>query len=412
MKPGLRLTAIILSVWAFILSGCSDNVKFSRSTANVLAKSPGGVSQPTPPGPGSETPPDIEEPPVEEPPAEEPPAEEPPPVVENPPGEEEPGDGGEEPIPDFQRGQETFTQEASGGKVDILVVVDNSDSMVIDHMEKKFAKKFHNFISDLQGVDYQIGVTTTDIDSGSDREGWNGKLDFLGATNQKILTPSTADGATLFRDTVGRDETMDCRLSQLKDKPCGSNNEQALGALVQAVSRRDSDNHSFFRPDADLAVILATDEDEMSKGEAGATTAADVMAAVKGAWPHKNFWAYGIIIEPGDDACLKKQRKEEFFGQAGEFGTKIAELVTLTQGKTVSICSGDYAHGLKDLRNRVSTGLLLHEVTLAHEPVPGSVKVVLTPMVSIGHKVEGKKVIFDQAPPKGTKIDIEYLYRK
>src|SRR5690606_34653408 len=45
-------------------------------------------------------------------------------------------------------------------KVDVLIVIDNSGSM--EYEQRNMAQRVRNFISILRGLDWQIGVTTTD----------------------------------------------------------------------------------------------------------------------------------------------------------------------------------------------------------------------------------------------------------
>ncbi len=59
-----------------------------------------------------------------------------------------------------------YTATAGYGKVDILIVNDNSASMSFE--QARLAPRFSCFISDLdsRSIDYRIGMTTTDV-SGS-----------------------------------------------------------------------------------------------------------------------------------------------------------------------------------------------------------------------------------------------------
>ena len=56
-----------------------------------------------------------------------------------------------------------YTATAGYGKVDILIVNDNSASMSFE--QARLAPRFANFIGDLdsRNIDYRIGMTTTDV---------------------------------------------------------------------------------------------------------------------------------------------------------------------------------------------------------------------------------------------------------
>ncbi|MGA9521676.1 MAG: choice-of-anchor D domain-containing protein, partial [Myxococcaceae bacterium] len=107
------------------------------------------------------------------------------------------------------RNTDTFVQDQKP-KADVLFTVDDSCSM--DVHQNNLANNFASFISYAQSanVDWQIGVTTTDMDDAytSPFPGIPGKADgakgrLLGdANNPKILTPTTQDVVNKFRAKV------------------------------------------------------------------------------------------------------------------------------------------------------------------------------------------------------------------
>src|SRR5690606_16535256 len=83
------------------------------------------------------------------------------------------------PKPDVKSGSNEFNPPALEGapKVDILFVVDNSGSMSND--QNILAQSFGDFIKSFKArdVDYQIGVTSTDVTAYGNGKYWNdGKL--------------------------------------------------------------------------------------------------------------------------------------------------------------------------------------------------------------------------------------------
>ncbi len=299
---------------------------------------------------------------------------------------------------------EVFEQYSANGKVDILVISDNSQSM--DKEQQKMASRFPNFISGLSGKDWQMGITTTDLSGKTFST--NGKLLYLTGTSQKILKPTTANAESLFKNTVEREETINCATKG----ECPSTVEEPLRGTILAMQNRFTTNAGFFRDDADFAVVVLSDEDEMGKRTSQSTKPEEVLAHFKDAWgTRKNITFYGVIVKPGDSDCYKKQKDQDplswLGGGGAQYGTAVAEAVALTGGTLSSICDSDYGANLTDIGNHIRE--LLTSVQLAKQPVASSVVVRFTPASNaVGWKVLGNKVVFDKAPAPSTKIEVNY----
>jgi hypothetical protein len=134
-------------------------------------------------------------------------------------------------------------------QVDILFVVDDSPSMVHEHLKVKDA--FADFIFEVNEseADWHIGVTTTDMESDD-----GGVL--LGP-EPLFITPETPQYPGHFMakiDSVGTD---------------GSGWEKGLMAAERALldgpdGFADSANVGFLRPEADLAIVVISDENDCS----------------------------------------------------------------------------------------------------------------------------------------------------
>jgi hypothetical protein len=295
---------------------------------------------------------------------------------------------------------QTFTQDESANKVDILIVNDNSYSMYQDQL--KMAQKFDSFISSIQDIDYQIGMITTDSDLIP--KGTFGHLIPWEGTKSKLLTPQTPKAKDVFRATIARKETLECG----NGKPCPSGDEQPLLGMIHALNSRSSANNGFFREKVDFVVVVLSDEDELSDGPAHATKAKDVLNAFEASFGKtKKMAAHGIVIVPGDETCRKSQAKETING-AAYFAHHVAELADLTSGSLGSICSPDYSATLSNISRQVRR--LVGTLELHQAPKPGTVTVSFTPEMSIPFTVEGSKVIFDTPPPAGTRVEISYEY--
>jgi len=139
-----------------------------------------------------------------------------------------------------------FTQEVRR-QVDILLVVDNSCSMVDEQI--KLARNFDNFIDQFleAEVDYQIGVVTTDMTDTTQA----GRL--VGETKIVDSTMDLDTARSTFEDNV---------------KVCatGSGFERGLAAAEAALSEPiiSNENAGFLRDDAALSIVFVSDEEDGS----------------------------------------------------------------------------------------------------------------------------------------------------
>lgn len=311
--------------------------------------------------------------------------------VEFAPGKNHPSQPDEDPG-GFDIQKDTFFQKGGNPAVDILFVVDNSGSMADE--QAKLGDRIKNFLSHLDGVDWQLGITTTDVSNGS--YGLRGSLLTWEGTGSKILTKDVTNFEKTFLKTVVRKETSDC------SHDCPSGDEQALKAVMLAMDKRNSTNAGFFRLNADLAVVFLSDEDEMSTGPVNATKPEDVLAHFRSIWGDtKRMDAYGIVIAPGDTACYNEQ-----YSSGGNFGTHVASLVDKTRGLLGSICDQDYGSTLGQIGDRVLT--LLTSFELTKKPMMNSILVKMDPEQNISWQLKGKAIKFSSAPAAGTRITISY----
>lgn len=298
---------------------------------------------------------------------------------------------------------ESFTQDDSANKVDILVINDNSYSMEVE--QKKMAERFPSFVSALGDLDYQISMTTTDADSADPKLNLSGSVVNWAGTTSKVLTPSTANASNVFKNTIKRAETIGCG-----DRgDCPSGNEQPLKVSMLAMDKRFTNNAGVFRDNVDLAIVVLSDEDEMSNGPVTATKPAEVINRFQALFGKtKSLRVFGIVVQSGDDKCRKAQLAQTEGGNGAFYATHVEELARLTGGSTKSICDADYSSSLADISKSVRK--LVGTFELGGTPKLGSVKVVLTPQPAkaIGWHVEGKNLIFDTPPAAGTRVEVNY----
>ncbi len=213
--------------------------------------------------------------------------------------------------------KDTFVQKASA-KIDVLWIVDNSASM--QQEQANLAANFNAFISVVEDseVDYQIGVTSTDVDL------HGGSL--LGSP--KIIVPGTnAESQFAANVQVGID---------------GGGHEQGLLAAHTALSEPmiSSGNAGFLRADAALAMIFVSDEDDHSFGMI--TYYRRFFEQLKGVGNENRVMAAAIV---GDqpDGCSNPST-----GSAAA-GTRYHQLAQAVGGNIGSICSDDFGATLNQM---------------------------------------------------------------
>ncbi len=88
----------------------------------------------------------------------------------------------------------SFDDDGSGAKVDILFVVDNSGSMYEE--QGRLSTALASFITSIGAIDWQIGITTTDVSDGT--YGLKGSLLPFAGLGSKVLTKRSPNYATAF----------------------------------------------------------------------------------------------------------------------------------------------------------------------------------------------------------------------
>ncbi len=283
------------------------------------------------------------------------------------------------------------------GKVDFLIVNDNSGSMAAD--QRKMATKFPMFLDSLKQLDYRIAMTTTDI-SGATSQAYsetnrrpptvngpsainqngalqNGNLIAFG-NGKKYLEGSDnsviGSNTTYFNTAIERKETQDCENSGYTI--CPSDDERGVFAANLAV-----DKNEFVRSGSHLAIIVLSNEDERgisderSAGKPSFNTLNDDLTLIRTVYvrekydlpktladkvaakfPGKPFSVHPIIIKPGDDTCLAQESNPAQNIRSKE-GYTYQELYQLVGGKSTigSICNSDYTQTLQTIGNQLQT---------------------------------------------------------
>jgi len=233
-------------------------------------------------------------------------------------------------------------------RIDILFVIDNSDSMIEE--QEALGDNFARFLryidpdparsGEPNEVDYRIAVTTTD----ASRSG--GRL--IRARRPQapyILRPGeTYNPVTEMQAILDAIETGGAREQGF---------EAALLGLGRASELTDAEGPMFLREGAWLYVIVVSDEDDSSRGEVQYWYRR--FETLKGVG-NENTITFSAIAGPLPAGC----------GDEARPGVRYAQLASLTGGVLGSICTSDWGATLEELA--ISGIGLVKRFQLSHPP--------------------------------------------
>lgn len=286
-------------------------------------------------------------------------------------------------------------------KLDVLFVVDNSLGMLEE--QTKLGARIESFLGNLEGIEWQVGVTTTDT-SAHAIFGLRGEL-LQFSNGEKMLTAQSSDYQNLFLETITRDE--DIKICQEDESiSCPSRFSRPFKAILGAIEKRDNLNQNFFREGADLAVVIISDTDHSTVNDT--TTVDGVLAEFHSVWGYsKQLRVYAMIIEPDDQGCFETQSGQLNATTDAAYGTQIADLVAETLGQTGNICQDDYGDSLAAVGSDARQ--LVRSLYLENEPVPSTVTIVFEPAENkVSWTVDGQTIQFDESLKPDTQLTVEY----
>ena len=215
------------------------------------------------------------------------------------------------------------TDEASFDTVppqDVLFVVDDSCSM--SEEQAKLASGFQAFFDEISGIDWHVGIVTTDMVDFARR----GKL-VAHTDGDVVLDPTDANPVARFNSMVlvGTDGDADER-----------GRDAAYAALV---TRADQENAGFLRDDSGLSIVFISDEDDYSTG---APEDLDTFLAARTFTPQ----VFSIVGMGGGDwnSCSLEE------------GVKYRALSTAYPGGEHDICAESFEQVLTDIGVGVQGG--------------------------------------------------------
>ncbi len=266
---------------------------------------------------------------------------------------------------DVQAGSSNFGQQVTyNTQVDVLWVIDTSGSMAVRQAE--LAKQMPVFVDGLNatGLDYNIGVTTTDM-SGN------------GARGRLVAQPGTP--LVLNKNTPNLTAVLSARVQAGETgSPIERGREAMMAAL--AASKPGMANAGFLRQNSLLNVIFLTDESDKSDSNINYVAALD---AIKPVLPlgDRSWVAHLIGVTATDPNC-----RTAAWGFSSP-GVQYTDLANASGGTSESICDADFRRALTNVRSRVLE--MLTEWALDRKPIESTIKVVVNGVVVPKDPVNG-----------------------
>ena len=278
----------------------------------------------------------------------------------------------------------------SDGIVDILWVIDNSGSMKDERA--RLGANFGRFLQELLvlKVDFHMGVISTDANDKGQLRG-----------TPKIITNLTPDPQAAFK---ANSDFPDSRARW----------EQGLRMMEVALSPPLSStgvNAGFLRANAALAVIVVSDEDDGSYGDAAHY--ARFLRSAKGKG-NENLTSFSSIAGSTPNGCYSPGA-QAFFGGLAEPGYRYDAVATKTGGVLASICDASFEQSLVQIAAALNT--LRRVFPLSLKPDPATITVTVNGVIIAQDVVNGWQFRADTqsiaflgnfVPPPGAQIQISY----
>src|SRR3989338_518547 len=325
-------------------------------------------------------------------------------------------------INSYEHREEPF--KVGAGKVDILFVDDNSASMSFE--QKEMAARFGAFVENLDAreIDYRIAVITTDLAATQSKRFItfaNGKsflsnLDSnrVGMFNQAIARPETLACENFIRGAInnyGPQWRSDDRYQSGYYINCPSPDEQGIATASLVLSEN---TESFVRADANLSIIVISDENE----HAGRSTSfIDMMNTT---YPTK-YWDFNSIIVR-DNSCkniqsnqIKDQQNVSAVGAA--IGSEYAAISASAakdidnnprpRGQWLNICQSNYTQHFTTIATSISEAARSYPLS-CQPSEPPTVERVSNSNQTVPYTWDGNQRIVFQRGSEGIPVKVKY----
>ena len=273
--------------------------------------------------------------------------------------------------------KEVFQQSNDTKKIDIVWVIDNSGSMADE--QHALGVNFNAFIQDFihRNVDFRMAITTTDTTSRN-----NGLM--VSGSLEKLNSQAAQSNPTRF---------MDDFRNMVKVGTRGSGSEKGLEASEGFMNRY---SQTFLRPEAYLAVVIISDEEDQSPKSP--TEYTDYL---------KSFKSEAGLVKVYSIVDVNRTNSGNGIATGYE---RYAKASQSTAGVVGNI-RDDFYHVLNSMGESLIN--LLDSFALADEPIQGTLKVKINGVEVNDYTYDSAShsIKFDQGslPPVGAEIEVSYL---
>ncbi len=234
--------------------------------------------------------------------------------------------------------------------VDVLFVVDTSGAM--SKHQRALASQMGSLIEAFNrtGLNYQFAVTTMDMSSGGERGRFRAEQG-----EPTVLKADTPNLVSLLAERI--------EAGEYDWQPLARAFEATRAALTGPLAEKD--NAGFLRPNALLAVIYLSNEDDDSANEDWKKFFDQLRPALK--YGGRSWVVQYMGVTTADPSC-----KSSAWGYY-EPGLRFMDLAKTSGGAAVSICNGDMRAALSNVKARILE--MMTEYVLPAKPVVDSIKV-------------------------------------
>ena len=262
------------------------------------------------------------------------------------------------------------------GKVDVLVVVDNSGSMQDE--QDKLKNKLSALTKHLSTTDWRIAVITTDSSCLA-----GGKIIAKGS-----MTADADFAAAIAAGTSGSADEKGVKQAQLALK-----GECPTGRFM------------WLRNDASIAVLFVTDENNTCKEfapdpcEVG-NRPGELVATLKSLRGDRAR-AYGLTWKNGESGCTNPNGESD--------GLRYEEVINNTGGFRGSICASDYTATLERISRDVARNVR-YEFNLGYTPIPSETVVTIDGLDYKDYDLSGRQLRLKNILGTENKLKITYRH--